>query len=574
VKPLETPSECWLVGPVALAPPRTPDPFDAAVAAPLPPARAHDNVLDGDAALLEALRREGGGGHEEQVRELGGIVGEPEWIERGFTANEQVPEHISYTRAGARADSIRFHPAWHELLGLAVEHGVAGVPWADGEPGAHVARAARFLLVAQIEAGITCPLAMTYSCVPALRLDERLAADWEPLVTSGAYDPRELPASQKDGALIGMALTERSGGSDVQTSSTVAEPLPGGEDGEVLVSGGKWFVSAVQSDAFFVLAQTEHGLSLALVPRLGEDGLPNGFHLDRLKPKLGNRSNPTAEVVLNGARGRLVGDPAHGVRAIMAMIGGTRHDCVLGSTAVMWLGTAEAVHWSTHRQAFGAALIDQPAMRSVLADLALESEAATAGAMRLARAHESAHAGDGEAEMFRRLAAPVLKYWTCKRAPQHLAEALECQGGFGYIEESRLARAYREAPLMSVWEGSGNVQALDVLRAWRRSPASLDALMSEIELASGADGRLDGMVRGLRSELAGDPVGDASARALCGRLARALQASLLVRHAPPAVADAFCASRLGDGSSGVFGDLPPGADLDAILERARPDLLA
>ena len=556
---------------MALAPVTSPDSFQAAVSAPLPPARAGHNVLDGDLALLEALRREGGAGHEDQVRELGQIVGRLEWIERGFAANERTPEHVSYDRAGARVDSISFDPSWHDLLGLAVEHGVAGAPWADPRPGAHVARAARFLLVAQIEAGITCPLAMTYSCVPALRLDDRLAADWEPLVTSGEYDSREVPASQKRGALIGMALTERSGGSDVHGSGTVAEPLAGGDEGEVLVSGGKWFVSAVQSDAFFVLAQTGNGMSLALVPRLGEDGRPNGFHLDRLKPKLGNRSNPTAEVVLSGARGRLVGEQGHGVRAIMAMIGGTRHDCVLGSTAVMRLGTAEAIHWATHREAFGAALLDQPAMKAVLADLALESEAATAGAMRLARANEAAHAGDGDAEMLRRLAAPVLKYWTCKRAPQHLAEALECQGGFGYIEESRLARAYREAPLMSVWEGSGNVQALDVLRAWRRSPGSLDALLAEIDLGSGANSRLDSAVSRLRSELAGEPVGEAAARGLCGRLARALQASLLVRHSPAAVSDAFCSARLGDGAGGAFGELPSGADLDAILERARPD---
>ncbi|MEA2346750.1 MAG: putative acyl-CoA dehydrogenase [Thermoleophilaceae bacterium] len=556
---------------MAIAPAISGDSFQAAVAAPLPPARSGDNVLDGDLALLEGLRREGGADREDGVREFGEIVGRLDWIERGFAANERTPEHVSYDRAGARVDSISFDPSWHELLGLAVENGVAGAPWADPRPGAHVARAARFLLVAQIEAGITCPLAMTYSCVPALRLEPGLAADWEPLVSSGVYDPRELPASQKNGALIGMALTERSGGSDVAGSGTVAVPAPGGDEGEVLVSGGKWFVSAVQSDAFFALAQTDQGMSLALVPRLDEDGRPNGFHLDRLKPKLGNRSNPTAEVVLTNARGRLVGEPGHGVRAIMAMIGGTRHDCVLGSTAVMRLGTAEAIHWAIHRQAFGAALIDQPAMKAVLADLALESEAATAGAMRLARANETAHAGDGDAEMFRRLAAPVLKYWTCKRAPQHLAEALECQGGFGYIEESRLARAYREAPLMSVWEGSGNVQALDVLRAWRRSPASLDALLSEIELAAGANARLDAAISGIRSELAGDPVGEAAARGLCGRLARTLQASLLVRHSTAAVSDAFCAARLGEGAGGAFGDLPAGADLDAILERARPD---
>lgn len=534
---------------------------------PLPPQRAGDNLLDGDPALLEALRREGGGAMESAVRHLGATLAEPEWIERGFAANEHPPLVTRLDRDGDRSDAIEFHPAWHDLMALAVEHGIAGGSWADEREGAHVARAAKFLLHAQVEAGTTCPIAMTWSCVPALRLDPSLAGRWEPLVTGGVYDPRERAAASKRGALIGMALTERAGGSDVRQSTTVAEP-----DGEAWrVTGMKWFVSAVQSDAFFVLAQTPSGLSCLLVPRLDDDGRPNAFVLDRLKSKLGNRSNPTAEVELRGARGELVGEEGRGVRAIMEMIGGTRHDCVLGSTAVMRLGTAEAVHWAAHRVAFGRPLLRAPAMQAVLADLQLESEAATVGAMRLARAHEAAARGDAEAERFRRLAAPVLKYWTCKRAPSHLAEALECQGGFGYVEESRLARAYREAPLMSVWEGSGSVQALDVLRALARSPDSLDAVLAEVDLGRGADPRLDAATDALRGT---PPTDEASARPWVGRLARCLQASLLVRHAPTEVADAFCATRLGGDGTVAFGELPAGTDTAAIVARALPEVAA
>ena len=535
--------------------------------APLPPERQGDNLLDGDAALLEALRREGAEGFEPACRALGARLGEREVIEWGFQANDQPPELVRLDRSGERVDEIAFHPAWHSLMDLAVTSGVAGAPWADDRPGAHVARAASFIMLAQVEAGITCPLAMTYSCVPALQLGTG-EEHWERLATSGEYDPRPLPAGVKRGALIGMALTERSGGSDVRTSGTVAVPGP---DGAWSVSGTKWFVSAAQSDAFFVLAQTASGLSLLLVPRRRGDGAPNGLRFDRLKPKLGNRSNPTAEVELDDAQATLIGEEGRGVRAIMAMIGGTRHDCVLGSTAVMRLGTAEAIHWATHREAFGRLLSEQPAMTAVLADLALESEAATAGAMWLARINEQAQRGDEGAELLRRIAAPVLKYWTCKRAPAHLAEALECQGGFGYIEESRLARAYREAPLMSIWEGSGNVQALDVLRAVATSPQAPEALLGELDAARGADARLDAALDRIAPAFASAQQSEAQARALAGLLARCVQAMLLVAHAPPAVADAFCATRLAhDGGRYEIGELPPDCDAAAIVERARP----
>ncbi|WP_372791640.1 acyl-CoA dehydrogenase family protein, partial [Paraconexibacter sp.] len=470
---------------------------------------------------------------------------------------------------GVMTDAIAFHPGWHEVLGTAVEGAVAGGAWADDRAGAHVSRAAKFIAIAQAEAGVTCPIAMTHSSVPALRLNPEIAERWEGLVTSRVYDTRDLHSSEKRGALVGMALTERAGGSDVRRSTTVATP---DGDGDWLVNGEKWFVSAVQSDALFVLAQTKSGLSCLLVPCRNEDGTRNGMRVDRLKDKLGNRSNPTAEVVFTDARAQLVGEEGRGVRAIMAMIAGTRLDCVLGSTAVMRLGTSEAIHWARHRLAFGRRLIDQPAMTAVLADLALESEAATWGALRLAQAVEAQAAGDQHAAAFRRLALPALKYWVCKRAPMHLGESLECLGGYGYIEESRLPRAYREAPLMSVWEGSGNVQALDVLRALQTDPGCAEAVLDELDAAAGANHRLDATTAALRDDLAGGAsgIGEARARDVTGRIARAIQAAQLVRYAPPEVADAFCSTRLNDSVGGAFGVLPSGLDVEAIVTRAAP----
>ncbi|MGQ0463696.1 MAG: acyl-CoA dehydrogenase family protein [Sporichthyaceae bacterium] len=529
-----------------------------------PPRLADFDVITEDLALVEAMTAFGAGDRVAECAELGRALGSAEGLEAGFAANEHSPVHRPYDRSGVRADEIRFDPAWHHVMRLAVEHGVGGAVWADSRSGAQVARAAKFVGVAQVEAGSTCPLAMTYACVPALRLSPAVAAVWEPLVTSGVYDTRSLPAGQKQGALIGMALTEKQGGSDVRANTTIAEPAG---DGTYRVSGEKWFVSAVHSDAMFVLAQTGDGISCLLVPRRRDDGSDNGWTIDRLKTKLGNKSNPTAEVRFDEAEAHLIGESGRGVRAIMAMIGGTRQDCVLGSTAVMRTGTIEAIHWAAHRAAFGRRLIDQPSMTAVLADLALETEAATWGAMRLARATEDAAAGDPVAIAFRRLANPVLKFWICKRAPLHAGEALECQGGYGYVEESRLARSYREAPLMSIWEGSGNVQALDVLRAMQREPDSVGAFLEELDLAAGANRRLDSSVAALRDTIAAG-VDEARARELTGRMAKCLQASLLVRFAPSAVADAYCAAKLEDDGS-VLGCLPVGVDAAAIVARHR-----
>jgi len=550
----------------------TPDaPQAPAPADNVPPARAGGDVFAGDPALAEAVAREAGPWAVAECSALGEICGRADTIELGFAANEQPPVHVPYDRSGGRVDAVAFHPAWHSLMELAAGHGVMGRPWVDGRPGAHAARAAKFVVLAQVEAGVTCPIAMTYSCVPALRLEPDLAGVWEPLATSAEYDPRPGPAAAKRGALIGMALTERTGGSDLRRCTTVAAPQGGGR---YELTGTKWFVSAVASDAFFVVAQAPGGLSCFLVPRWDDDGRVNGFRVDRLKDKLGNRSNATAEVELDRAVGRIVGEEGRGVRAIMAMIGGTRHDCILGSAAVLRLGVAEAIHYARHRRAFGRRLADHAAMTGVLADLALEYEGAIAGALRLSRAIEEGAAGDAGAAAFRRIAAPVLKYWVCKRAPGHAAEALECLGGAGYMEDGRLARAYREAPLMSIWEGSGNVQALDVLRALSTEPVVADALLGELALARGGDRLLDAAIAAVADRLAAGLPDEAQARAFVGLAARALQASLLVRFAPPAVADAFCASRLAPRFSGGYGDLPPEVDAAAVVDRALPEVAA
>lgn len=544
-------------------------PPTAAPSADQPPRLADLDLVGSDRALVDALRAYGAAAHEEEARAFGRLVGSTELLDAGFAANEHPPAHVPYDRSGVRTDDVVFHPAWHRVLGAAVEAGVTGGVWRDTRPGAHVARAANFVAVAQAEAGVTCPIAMTCASTPALRLAEpEVAALWESLATSTVYDPRDLAATEKDGVLVGMALTERAGGSDVRRSTTTATPRG---DGTWRVDGEKWFVSAVQSDAVFVLAQTGEGLSCLLVPCRREDGSRNGMRIDRLKDKLGNRSNPTAEVLFTDATAYMVGTPGRGVRAIMAMISGTRLDCVLGSAAVMRLGTSEAIHWARHRVAFGRPLVDQPAMTAVLADLALESEAAAWAGLRIARAVEDVAAGDEQAAAFRRLALPALKYWVCKRAPMHLGEALECLGGYGYVEESRLPRAYREAPLMSVWEGSGNVQALDVLRAMGTDPGSADAVLAELADAAGADARLDAEAGALRELLAPGALDETRAREVTGRIARAVQAAQLVRFAPPEVADAFCATRLGgrDGG-GAFGALPPEADAAAIVARATP----
>jgi putative acyl-CoA dehydrogenase len=520
------------------------------------------NLFTSDRVLTEALRREGAGWAEERARAFGEIAGRRETIAWGFQANEHPPVLRTHDRNGNRIDEVEFHPAWHALMALGVGHGLHALPWSEPTAGAHVARAALFMMLAEVEAGVGCPLSMTYSAVPALRLQPELAAEWEPRFTSTAYDPRSAPASGKTGALCGMAMTEKQGGSDVRANTTAARAIgAGGPGAEYEITGHKWFCSAPMCDAFLVLAQAPGGLSCFLLPRFTPDGERNRFHLQRLKDKLGNRSNASSEVEFRGAWARLISEEGRGVQTILEMVNHTRLDCVIGAAAGMRAATARAIHHAAHRRTFGKLLTDQPLMRNVLADLALESEAATTAMMRLARAYDS------EETPFRRLATAVLKYWICKRSPVHAAEALECLGGNGYVEEWGMARLYREAPLNSIWEGSGNVQCLDVLRAIRKSPESLGALFAEIWEARGGDHRLDIYVNELRTQIERTEDLEARARRLVERLALALQASLLVRHAPADVADAFCASRLAGDGGLAFGTLPAATDFGAILER-------
>ena len=553
--------------PVASTVPRSPIEEVANQSVPL---EGYD-VYSQDRPLVEAVRRTGADWAEDRMRSAGRLAGGPA-IRWGFEANAHPPVLRTHDRFGHRIDEVEFHPAWHSLLGEAVERGLHSLPWTEPRPGAHAARAALFMVLAQAEAGFGCPISMTYSAVPALRAQPELAAEWEPRLTSTAYDPGLRPAADKAGALCGMAMTERQGGSDVRANVTVARPLNGGGPGEeYALTGHKWFCSAPMCDVFLVLAQADAGLSCFLLPRLLPDGTRNAMRIVRLKDKLGNRSNASSEIELHGAVARMVGEEGRGVPTIIEMVNHTRLDCVLGSAAGMRQGVVQATHHAAHRSAFGRLLLEQPLMLNVLADLCVESEAATVTAMRLAQAYDQAP-GDEAETLFKRLATAVSKYWICKRGPVHAAEALECLGGNGYVEDSGLPRLYREAPLQSIWEGSGNVMCLDVLRAVVRSPGSLDALLEEIDRAAGADPRLDAFVARLRDGLADFTDAEARARRLVEAMALALQGSLLVRHGDPAVADAFCASRLAGDGGRAFGTLPAGAALEAIVARHRPEL--
>ena len=537
-----------------------------------PPLTGYD--VSGDAAMLDALRREGAGWAEAEVREIGRRAGTAQAQDWGRLANENPPVLRTHDRFGHRVDEVEFHPAWHELMGVAIGAGLHAAPWRDTRPGAHVARAAKFYLWGRADAGHCCPVSMTYAIVPALRNAPALAARFEPLLASAAYDPGLRPPEGKRGLIAGMSMTEKQGGSDVRANTTRAVPVKGDGEaggGSYLLTGHKWFTSAPMSDVFLVLAQAPGGLSCFLLPRVLPDGTRNGMRLQRLKDKLGNRSNASAEVEYDDAVAWLVGEEGRGVAAIIEMVNMTRLDCVIGAATGMRAGAAQAAHHAAHRSAFGARLADQPLMANVLADLAVESEAATLVTFRLAGATDRAAAGDRQEAAFRRLALAATKYWVCKRAPAHAAEALECFGGNGYVEESGMPRLYREAPLQSIWEGSGNVSALDALRALARQPESADAFFAEVDQAAGADRRLDAAITRLRAELR-DPA-QAQARRLAEHLAVVLQGALLVRYGDPAVADAFAVSRLGGDWGGAFGTLPPGVDTGTIIKRITPEAI-
>lgn len=524
-----------------------------------------------DVALLDAVRREGGEAHLNDLHRVGEAAGDPVNIRHGELANEHPPVLHTHDRFGHRIDQVEYHPSYHALMEVAVAEGLAGAAWEDDRAGAHVGRAAKFAVWTQVEAGHGCPMSMTYSIVPALRAEPSLAEQWEPLLASTQYDAEDRwalgnGAAPKVGALAGMAMTEKQGGSDVRANTTRAVPRGAGTGpGETYaLTGHKWFCSAPMSDLFLMLANTDAGLSCFAVPRWLADGTRNAIAIQRLKDKLGNRSNASSEIELDGAVGALVGEEGRGIQTILAMVNHTRLDCVIGVTGQMRAGLSQAVHHARHRSAFGKRLVDQPLMANVLADLAVESEATTTLMCRLAGAY------DRQEVAFSRIATAIGKYWVCKRAPVFAAEALECFGGAGYIEEGPMARLFRESPLNGIWEGSGNVICLDVLRAAAKDPDSVGALLAEIELASGADARLDRATSDLHAELADGEQLELRARRIVELAALALQGSLLVRHAPNEVADAFCATRLGGDGGRAFGTLAPGTDTHAIVERSWP----
>ena len=519
-------------------------------------------------ALFEGLEREGGGWAADEVRALAQLGNSPEYQLAGRLANEHPPVLHTHDRYGNRVDEVEYLPQYHELMRVAVGHGLHAAPWASDRPGAHVARAAKLFAWGVADAGHLCPISMTYAVVPALRNAPDLAATFEPLLTSSGYAPALAPPTSKPGLIAGMSMTEKQGGSDVRANTTRAAATA---DGSYRLTGHKWFTSAPMSDLFLTLAQAPGGLSCFLVPRVLPDGTRNAFHLQRLKDKLGNKSNASGEVEYDSAHGWLVGAEGRGVATIIEMVNMTRLDCALTAAAGMRLNVAHALHHATHRRAFGAALVDQPAMTNVLADLALDSDAATTMVLRVAGAVDRATRGDDAERAFRRVALSVTKYWLCKRLAPHTVEALECLGGNGYVEESGLPRLYREAPLVSIWEGSGNVAALDTLRAAAREPEAIEAFFAELDRAAGADARYDDALALLRKEFGDQDALPFRARRIVERMALLLQASLLLRVGDPAVADAFVASRLAGDWGVAYGTLPAGVDTAAILDRARVD---
>jgi len=537
-----------------------------------PPLEGHD-VFTTNVALVEAVARHGAAANRDDLEAIGRRAGDPEWLERGRQANANVPVLRTHDRYGNRLDVVDYHPAYHELMAAAVAAGLHAAPWVDERPAPHVTRAAGMITWYQVDAGHTCPISMTYSSVAALRHQPDVADQLVDALAARDYDGSNRPIATKVGITAGMGLTEKQGGSDVRANTTLARAVgSGGPGGEHLLTGHKWFCSAPMSDGFLVLANAPDGLSCFWMPRWQPDGTRNPIRIQRLKDKLGDRSNASGEIEMLDAWALMVGEEGRGVRTIIEMVNSTRLDCTLGSAGVMRQGVAHATWHAHHRSVFGHLLDDQPLMLNVLADLAVESEAATAAAIRVAATFDAPE--DPAEQLFARLALPVVKYWTCKRAAAHAAEAMECLGGVGYVEDTDMPRLFRQSPVNGIWEGSGNVMCLDVLRAMARSPESLEAYWAEIDLAAGADRRLDGAALALRKELADTDDVELRARRVVEDMAVLLQGSLLLRHSPPAVADAFCASRLDRDAGGhrAFGTLPTGLDLTAIVERHRPSV--
>ncbi len=523
------------------------------------------NAYTRNIPLQEAAAREGAGWAHDWLTARGAETGSAEWIEHGRLANVNAPQLRLFDRYGNRRDEVEFHPSWHACLSWLKGNGCDTGPWAEPKKGAHVARAAAYVMFAEIEDGSLCPTTMTYGAVPVLKQVPEIARDWMPLMLSREYDKRFIPATQKKGVLIGMGLTEKQGGSDVRANTTRAEPLG---DGTWRIVGHKWFLSAPMCDAFLVTAQSPKGLSCFFVPRWTPDGRLNEIRIQRFKDKMGDRSNAGTEAEFWGSTGWLVGEEGRGIPTVLEMGVYTRLDCAIGSTGIMRAALSQAMHHTSLRAAFGKLLRQQPLMMNVLADMALETEAATALSLRLARAFD---AQDDEAEsQLRRILTPLAKYWVCKRCPTLVAEAMEVHGGNGYVEEGPMPRLFRQSPLNSIWEGSGNVMCLDVLRAMAKHPRSVEFLMAEIEPAFGRSAVFDRWVSWLKDELQDPDAIENRARRLVQDLALALQGALLLRFAPDYVSQAFCATRLAGDWGYAFGTLPKNSDFGSILERAWP----
>ncbi len=530
-----------------------------------PPALENYNLFESDVPLREAVERNGGAWNNENSSKFGALLGSAEVLELGNLANRFPPILKTHDRFGNRLDAVEFHPAYHALMRLSCEHETHSLAWTSERAGSYVARSALAYLKQQVDEGTSCPLTMTFAVVPSLKIEPAIADEWLPRVLSNEYDGRFIAAREKLGAMFGMAMTEPQGGSDVRANLTFAEKLTA--HGEYQITGRKWFCSAPMSDAFLVLANTAEGISCFLLPRFTPDGARNSFHLQRLKDKLGNKSNASSEVEFHGSWAQIIGEEGRGVANIMEMVRHTRLDCAVGSAATMRRAVAEAIFHCEHRRAFDKLLIKQPLMQNVLADLSLESEAATALAFRLARSFDESR-GDENARLFARATTAIGKFWITRRAVSAVSEAMEALGGNGYVEESVLPRLYRDVPVNSIWEGSGNVQCLDVLRSMAREPESVAAVLSEIKSAIGANKNFDDFVDGLEKELLAHDNLEARARRIVEKLALALQAAILLKDAPNFVGEAFCQSRLN--GHATFGTLPADLDFEKIIERSRP----
>ena len=538
------------------------------------------NLFDSDALLQELIKRYGAEWAEERLKGFGFYAGSAFGIGNAIDANAHPPVLKTHSRFGERIDQVDFHPSYHQLMSASIAAGTHSLPWTEPRQGAHVARAALLYMAFQNEAGHCCPVSMTYSAIPALRKQPDIAALWEPLITSNNYDGRFIPYMHKTGVTIGMGMTEKQGGSDVRANTTKAVPVGAGGPGkEYLLTGHKWFCSAPMSDAFLILAQTEKGVSCFLVPRFKPNEEKNAIFIQRLKDKLGNKSNASSEIELENALGFLIGEEGRGVPTIIEMVNHTRLDCIIGSAALMRQSLLQAKHHCHHRSAFGKLLSEQPLMVNVLADLALEWEAALRLTMRVAQSYDRAETSAKEAQ-FKRIVSAIAKYWVCKRAPMAVAEALECFGGNGYVEEGPMPRLFRESPLLGIWEGSGNVICLDVLRAVSTNPNTLDAVVDELDSALGRNRRYDMFVASVKHDIkalkaapatkAAAAARERSARRFVERLALALQASLMLRDAPEATANAFVASRLTNAGGYAFGTLPAKVDVKQIVDNAYP----